>query len=38
MEKVQQFHAWLQKINNVYLTDDNRLAIAFEIILKSTKE
>lgn len=37
MNRVQQFNEWLLKINNIYLTDTERLAIAFEIILKSTE-
>ena len=38
MDRVQQFHEWLLKINNIYLTDTERLDRAFKIIENTTAD
>lgn len=35
MSRVEQFHNWLLKINNIYATDTERLERAFKIIENS---
>lgn len=38
MNRVQQFHEWLLKINNIYASDTERLERAFRIIENTTAD
>lgn len=38
MKEIAKFHEWLLKMGNIYLTDNERMSRAYQIIYENNKQ